>query len=496
MGWGWGGYGGWSKWWKQPYYVAQNNSLNGRTLTEMSEKVKIGNIIKQITSSIAENVIFVEPKPWIKFYHMMAMAGSQEIYGKLVVEEEYGYVVVKDVLMPYQAVQSAHFRSYDEHMAKWLFELNFVDNDPKYDEEGKATGERRPIEEVNAITSKLNGHFHSHNSLGQSHKPGPSGTDTVDVMEHREDKSYWVEIIGTFGGFSGRIATTNPVRTFNGAEVKLKWWTGIEETLKEADGKIFYDTYSSWQKKDKKKGKTDEKGDKTGEKGDKKGKDEESYDERAKTEWRRTWSIDEQKMIEEILVDGKWIPAMEGCLSILFNEENGEEDDEVEKVIIKGSTTIQELLIGGTGTGYEEGDYEEGGTGYEGGKYKVFVSIPWDEKDPIQMSTEKVPQDVQEEIAKWFKTALKDGERLVVEIYEDNSITWSIYEGEKYKDFLITRLQKTQPKRYREYFEACEMLGYDEEFNSENMSQMAVVRTISYKDALKVTGGTSGGDIS
>jgi hypothetical protein len=254
---------GFGQGYKQYYNQYWKNRWNRGTYSYSYKKKPLSredmqkNSNKWIEKSLRNNIILIEPDVRIKFMHMMAIAGDKEIFAELIIEEEYGYLVVKDALIPYQTVSGAHFESDDEQVGKWMYEMQFVDNDPKKDENGKAQGERREVDEVNEITRRMLGRFHSHNSVHSSGVPSPSGTDTDDMLEHVEGRKYWVEIIGTFTGFSGRVAINYP-RSMLKCEVVEKWWTGIDETIRKANNKVQtkgYDYQSKWSKDDDKKDK-------------------------------------------------------------------------------------------------------------------------------------------------------------------------------------------------------------------------------------------------
>jgi len=384
---------GWDGWYNLGFYsqdyLNTKTTIESTSLKEITKEDMIKNTNEMIKKSIKENVIFVEPPVMMKFYHMMALAGSVEIYGKLLTRVEGGYIVVKDILIPYQAVRSAHFQSYDDQMAKWLYELAFKNNDPE-------SGERRPIEELNAITSSIHGHFHSHNSLHQNGKPTPSATDTTDVLEHREGKDYWIEIIGTFGGFSGRIATTTPVRSLVSAEVQLKWWSGIEKTIEEALGKVFIEEITY--KKTYKKNNTQ----KNKKKANKNKRD---------------------AKIEEIL-----------------------------DKIISGEKDIERVAKGVK-------NEEMGG----------FITVEVDEKNPLYLSTDILPVNVQETIWEFYKGCLKEGEKIMADVWGFPAVDYQIHDGYGYVETLLSRLQKKFPEAYAEYKATLARFNLDDDLNSINI---------------------------
>lgn len=204
-------------------------------------------IADELNIQEGKGIILIEPAVDIKFKQMMAIAGDKEVFGKLLIEKSNGYLTVKDVLIPYQVVWGAQYDSRDELINKFLAELSW--KDPK-------TKEFREEAEINSITQNLNGHFHSHNSVGKSEKPNPSTTDTQDMIRNRDERPYWVEIIGTMNGYSGRITITEPMILMSEVEVKVRWWGGIESLLEQTENKIYTEyTY----KKDIKKAEEDAK---------------------------------------------------------------------------------------------------------------------------------------------------------------------------------------------------------------------------------------------
>lgn len=205
-------------------------------LGQLEKPKMIENATEYVRKEIADNLILVEPYPYIKMMQLMGIAGKVEIAGNLLVELENGIPVVKDLYLMEQDVTGGSWDTSEEQHGRFMWEIMFKDGDPK-EVDGKPTGERLPVDEANYITQRLLGHFHSHNSLHENGKPSPSGIDDGDVADWRVGRPYWVEIIGTLGGFSGRIAFSQPRVTVT-AEVKLKWWTGIQKVMDEATGKI------------------------------------------------------------------------------------------------------------------------------------------------------------------------------------------------------------------------------------------------------------------
>jgi len=213
----------------------------------------IETLVKNIkkTLDVEGNIILIEPSVELKMKQMMFSMNKLEVYGKLIVEtEEYFkkiYPVVKDVLIPYQNVTTAHFESTEEQMGAWMHELNRTED-----------GSLRPVKEVNELTKRLLGHFHSHDSVGSVKY---SYTDTEDVEEHREDSPFWIEVIGNRKEFAGRIAFDKPMPIIAKATVITKWWVGMEDTVMDLEDKVFEEKWISTYKK-----KEQEKETKTGDK--------------------------------------------------------------------------------------------------------------------------------------------------------------------------------------------------------------------------------------
>lgn len=397
---------------KYPNYgskISNPDSVEGLTLTEIELATLKINVVTEIQKTLDDNIVYVNPDVIVKFYQMMAIGGKKEIYGKLVTHEEGGYIVVSDCLIPYQTVNGAHFKSYDEQMSKWLYETMFIDNDPKKDEEGKAQGEMLPMDEIEKMRKSIKGHFHSHNSINRSSKPSPSGVDTTDVMEHRIDRPYWVEIIGSFAGFSARIATQEP-KTLTKAEVRMKWWDGIMNTLQECEGKLFLkEGYkSTYTTKVVKEDAAKHGGGKTTEK-------------------------------KEAGAEGKKVVTEDGS-----NEEKKQSE-------VTTLSTFMPPNIDYKGSYCIEGDN--------------FIAIQWSENDPIQISKAYMPEPFQEAIALSFKSLLKDGEILMVEVYKDSkALDWAIYDDEKiWVTDILTRFKVEQPAAYGQYEKVMLEYGLSED---------------------------------
>jgi hypothetical protein len=199
----------------------------------------VDNVAKEMIESmeLGKNIIFIEPAVDIKMKQLMAIAGDKEIFGKLLIDREGNYLVVKDILIPDQSVTGASFKSDSEDIGKLMYSLFFKDNDP-------STKLRRTQEEVETITKNMNGHFHSHNSVNSSSVPSHSSVDTEDMEDQVKDRDFHVEIIGSMKGYSGRIVLNKPTRLWGDLEVKIKWWTGIDKMLNEVNGKLNNTTFT------------------------------------------------------------------------------------------------------------------------------------------------------------------------------------------------------------------------------------------------------------
>ena len=204
----------------------------------VEDKTLKENIVNNLAKAFKniDNIIILEPKASLKMTQMMMFMDEKlEVYGKLIVnvEEYFGkkYPVVEDVIIPYQAVTKSHFESTPEHMAKWMNEIN-----------RKEDGSLRPAEEVSALTKRMMGHFHSHDSVGGCKY---SYTDSDDMREHREGMPFWIELIGSKKGVEGRIAIDFPVPIMVEAQVIVKWWEGYEEMFKQLSGRV-HTSHSKW----------------------------------------------------------------------------------------------------------------------------------------------------------------------------------------------------------------------------------------------------------
>ena len=212
--------------------TTKKEPIERKTLVENAEK----EVLKCL--EVGKNIVFMEPPVDIKMKQLMALAGDKEIFGKLLIHEDDGYLTIKDILVPEQSITGSTFNADKEDIGKFMYSLFFKNNDP-------ATKIRRTPEEVEAITKNLSGHFHSHNSINSSTIPSPSGVDTDDMNEQVEGRDYWIEIIGTMAGYSGRILINTPInKIWGNVEVKIKWWAGIKKTLDNLDGKLSNKSYS------------------------------------------------------------------------------------------------------------------------------------------------------------------------------------------------------------------------------------------------------------
>lgn len=190
---------------------------------------------KAIITVLEQHPIVIEPSVYCKMMCMMAAVnGEVEIYGKLIVEiEEFisrKYALVKDIYIPYQTVTGASFNSDVKQMARWMIELNRDEN-----------GDLIAVDEVNNMTRRMLGHFHSHDSVSGV---GASQTDTDDMIEHVAGRSFWVEIIGTKDKLAGRIALSTPFDVIAHCPVVVKWWGESENVIGEAENKVNKKTYT------------------------------------------------------------------------------------------------------------------------------------------------------------------------------------------------------------------------------------------------------------
>lgn len=358
--------------------VVVEKPIENKLLTLDDQKKNIFEIIgDELKVDEGKGVILIEPEVDIKFKQMMALAGNKEVFAKLMVTEDAGYLTVKDVYIPYQCVTGGSFNSKDELLNKFLYELSFEDLIAKKD---------RPIEELNFITSNLNGHFHSHNSISKTGKPSPSITDTTDMIENREDRPYWIEIIGTMGGYSGRITITKPILLMAEVEVRVKWWKGIDDILNITKDKIYTDyTY----KADVAKKKAQEEKDR--------------LNPPKKVESRANLTVDERKTLKEIK---KWTKE--------FNKEKEKNDKYNNKLVSK--------YIG---------------------------SMKWDKNDPLQIHPNIVPRQYQEKIAKNWESLLEEGEEIMLDIFSGNTIDWVIINKGEIVEFVLDRWRRTFPDAYK-----------------------------------------------
>jgi len=223
-----------------------------RYIYEILETTEIvNNMISDIISSLQKTTIIVDRKADNKMQCMMrAVKAEVEIFGKTIVEiEEFmglKYICVKDVLIPYQTVSRGRFDS--RLMGKWLNELMYDKDGNKHtakDEDFKTLKGGllvAPIKEVNKITEKMLGHFHSHDSVGGV---GYSSDDTKDIYANLHDKKFWIEIIGTRKGYAGRIAITEPINVLIEVPVMVKWWENMEPIIRELENKIQIRKYNN-----------------------------------------------------------------------------------------------------------------------------------------------------------------------------------------------------------------------------------------------------------
>lgn len=207
---------------------AKNSATTYEYIAKPIDKLE-QNIIDEILSQLENTPVVIEPIVQNKLMCMIASVdGKLEIYGKMIVDiEQFAdmkYPIVKDILIPYQNVASGSFESNDEQMAKFMFELN-------KDEHGNL----KPIDEVNNITKRMLGHFHSHDSVGGC---SPSLTDTKDMIEHVNGRKFWIEIIGTKKELKARIALSEPFNVIVEVPVIVKWWSVLDDVIHDLNNKI------------------------------------------------------------------------------------------------------------------------------------------------------------------------------------------------------------------------------------------------------------------
>lgn len=447
----------WDEWdsydWWRGIYTGENelgvtdNRVGTRVLTEIPQKEMIQNLYGEIGKTLEDNMILLEPNVQIKIWHLMAIGGNKEIYGKCVTEEEGGYIVIKDLLIPYQTVAKSAFNSYDEQMSKFLYELNFINNDPMKDENGKAQGEKRPQEEIDALKMSLNGHWHSHNSLSRTTKPSPSSTDTSDMRENRQERKYWIELISSFAGTSGRLMMDNP-KIKRDVDVKIKWWSGIRDTLMEVEGRIFTEEYVYKKKEEKKKKKKSK-----GEKEQKKvnipsttalTKYDSALNRGLRTMHGAIAETNKTKEREELM--SRWVPDVDYSGQEVFN--NFDND---------------------------------------------WVSLEWLSYDPIQLGEMYVDREVQEIISLAFQKVLDAEETLVIEIHPNNIISWVIYNVDGvYINDLLSRFKERHPEEYKTFEELMESYSLSEDATEYYQEEAAegdeymyfTPRTITWKKAV------------
>jgi len=223
---------------KKPEVKSKKPEVKPKKVDEKISVFDMSNALYDAINDVLEDIpIVIEPLAHQKMMCMMAMMDEKlEVYGKLIVEIEeclgIKYPIVRDILIPYQTVSSTSFDSNELEMSKWIDELNRNED-----------GSLKPLKEVNDLTKKMMGHFHSHDSVGGC---GASVTDTNDMIEHVANRDFWIEIIGTKKEFKGRIALSKPFNTMLiERKVVTKWWTVAEDVLDESEDKIIKKTYTA-----------------------------------------------------------------------------------------------------------------------------------------------------------------------------------------------------------------------------------------------------------
>ena len=195
----------------------------------LKQELYINALQEDIVTELKKFPIVIEPIVFTKMRVMMSLVESKlEIFGKMITEiESYKgikYPCVKDILIPYQEVKAGSFISPPELMGKWMNELN-----------RNTDGTLKPVKEVNELTIKMLGHFHSHDSVGMC---SPSLEDTRDMLRNVAGRKYWLEVIGTKSTLSGRVALQEPFNTIISCPVIVKWWQEIDGILEEIKGKV------------------------------------------------------------------------------------------------------------------------------------------------------------------------------------------------------------------------------------------------------------------
>jgi len=309
------------------------------------------------------------------------------------------YPCVKDIVIPYQRVTTAHFESTPEHMAKWMNEIN-----------RNPDGSLRPAEEVNELTQKLLGHFHSHDSVGGGKA---SWTDSEDVREHREGAPYWIELIGSRKGFHGRIAITEPTPLISEARVIIKWWTGVEETLGLMSGKVFKEkrTYEYYTPKP-------------------------IYTKPVQSHLGYDPKVDTTGFVRDD--DGK-----------IINTKSG---------LVAGRSIAEGIMGDGC---------------------KIF---PWDKDDPVQVEEGILDKDIIDAIVELFEGTLLGDEEILVELWDDGTIEWTVYEEGRFAGMMLDLMDDRYPDQYEEYIRLVTDLGISEMFTTMKSREgySSIPRTVSW----------------
>lgn len=419
----------------------------------IAEETQVNNVKKILDQQFGDRngVIYLEPLVDVKMKHMMAIAGDKEIFAKMSIVKEDGILVVKDLVIPHQVVTSASFTMDEDNSSKFMYSLAFKDND--------ITKERRTPDEITEYGITLNGHFHSHNCLGSKGKPSPSSTDTEDMMDQIKNRPYWVEIIGTLGGYSGRIIIKEPIEIITPIDVEIKWWSGIRDTLNETKEKLYTYNIKDTIKTDKKSNVNNK---------------VINASKLTVCDCCNTFlSPDEIKGLK--LNDGPTIFVCDKCrkdygfngsyelglrnlTSNIVDKRNKidkkveidkKDVSEITKDVIKNDFSKTELNI------LDEND-----------PYYLFE---WDRENPLMVDLDIVPKSIQESMASLMESVLNQDEKIMVELYIDNFVEIVIYDKtDEYVGMVFSRLEKEMPDRYKTWIDFCEARGFDEDLYSYN----------------------------
>jgi hypothetical protein len=408
------------------------------------------NVVKAIMDTLDKdkNIIYMEPIVDIKMKQLMAIAGDKEIFGKLIVDEEKVGLVIKDILVPSQVVGGASFDHDRIDNGQFMYALTFKNNDPRK-VDGKATGEKRSMEELSYLTKHLSGHFHSHNSVSSTSVPHNSGVDTSDMVDQVEGRDYWIEVIGSNAGYSGRMLVEKPTRVWGDLEIKIKWWTGIEDMMNQVNGKINTTKWVS---------------------------SYETKNDNGLLDW--TYYKCEKCGVERY---GKYMWKVDGK-NYCFSCKDDIQKSNKENKTIKKKTYLPKEVRGKTIPLGENGIKESEENDIDDVSFETFIQKEWDEKDPLLIDTSIVPQDKQEEFIEHLSKLLKEGEKLVWSIFQDNTIELNIV-GEQVYDYedAFTRLWIEDEKFATKWDDYCaNELGIAEDLSTWLMNGKDVPRHASY----------------